>query len=68
MLKPIKGNSKRGVNVLGYKSEQVEYKKDFMPKPILLLADGLVISAVIGQRFYSNNEWLNAVVLKIENA
>jgi hypothetical protein len=27
-----------------------------------------VISAVNGQRFYTNNKWPNAVVLKIENA
>jgi alpha-L-fucosidase len=27
-----------------------------------------MISAVNGQRFYTNNKWPNAVVLKIENA
>jgi len=46
----------------------VEYKKDFdahiyvQPTPV-----GLVISAVNGQRFYTNNKWPNTVVLKIEN-
>jgi alpha-L-fucosidase len=29
---------------------------------------GLTISAVNGQRFYTNNKWPNAVVLKIANA
>jgi alpha-L-fucosidase len=28
---------------------------------------GLVISAVNGQRLYTNNKWPNPVVLKIEN-
>ena len=57
------------VSVLGFGSELVEYKKDFdaktyqTPTPI-----GLVISAVNGQRFYTNNKWPNAVVLKISNA
>ena len=69
VLTHIEGNSKTKVSVLGYKSELVEYKKNFdaktytAPTPI-----GLVISAVNGQRFYTNNQWPNAVVLKIENA
>ncbi len=28
---------------------------------------GLVVSAVNGQRLYTNNQWPNPVVLKIEN-
>ncbi len=69
VLTHIEGNDKTKVSILGYKGELVEYKKDFdaktyiSPTPI-----GLVISAVNGQRFYTNNKWPNAVVLKIENA
>ncbi|MEH6307357.1 hypothetical protein RYH73_17040 [Olivibacter sp. CPCC 100613] len=29
---------------------------------------GLAISALNGQRFYTNNQWPNPIVLKIENA
>jgi alpha-L-fucosidase len=69
VLTHIEGNEKTKVSILGYKSELVEYKQGFdakayvSPTPI-----GLVISAVNGQRFYTNNKWPNAVVLKIENA
>ncbi|HEU4555811.1 MAG TPA: alpha-L-fucosidase [Chitinophaga sp.] len=68
VLKTLQGNAQTKVSVLGYGSELVEYKKDFdahvyvQPTPI-----GLVISAVNGQRFYTNNKWPNPVVLKIEN-
>ena len=69
VLEPIEGNSKTKINDLRYKSEQVDYKKDFDAKTYIApIPIWLVISAVIGQRFYSNNEWPNAVVLKIENA
>jgi alpha-L-fucosidase len=69
VLTHVEGNDKTKVTILGYKSELVEYKKDFdagtyvSPTPI-----GLVVSAVNGQRFYTNNQWPNAVVLKIEHA
>ncbi len=69
VLTHIEGNEKTKVSILGYKGELVEYKKDFdakiylSPTPI-----GLVINAVNEQRFYTNNKWPNAVVLKIENA
>ncbi|SEM94713.1 alpha-L-fucosidase [Chitinophaga rupis] len=68
VLKTLQGNAQTKVSVLGYASELVEYKKDFdahiyvQPTPV-----GLVISAVNGQRFYTNNKWPNPVVLKIEN-
>lgn len=69
VLTHIEGNERTKVSILGYKGELVEYRKDFdartyvSPTPI-----GLVISAVNGQRFYTNNKWPNPVVLKIENA
>jgi len=68
VLKTLEGNAQTKVSVLGYGSELVEYKKDFdthiyvQPTPV-----GLVISAVNGQRFYTNNKWPNPVVLKIES-
>ena len=57
------------MNVLGFGSKLVEYRKGFdagvyiMPSPI-----GLTVSAVNGQRFYTDNQWPNAVVLKIDGA
>jgi alpha-L-fucosidase len=69
VLTHIIGNLRTKVSVLGFKSELVEYKVGFdaniYNSPTNL---GLVISAVNGQRFYTNNKWPNAVVLKIENA
>lgn len=69
LLPMIIGTAQTKVSVLGYKSELVEYRNGFdatirwQPTPL-----GLAISAVNGQRLYTNNQWPNAVVLKIENA
>lgn len=69
VLTHIEGDANTKVSVLGFKSELVEYREGLdagiytSPTPI-----GLVVSAVNGQRFYTNNQWPNAVVLKIENA
>lgn len=69
VLTHIDGPDKTRVSTPGYKSELVEYKNGcdsqtyLSPTPL-----GLVVSAVNGQRFYTNNRWPNAVVLKIENA
>lgn len=65
----IEATAQTKVNILGYGSKLVEYKKDFdaslkiAPTPI-----GLVVSAVNGQRFYTNNLWPNTVVMRFENA
>ena len=57
------------ISVLGFQSELVEYKVGFDAKLYIAPTPmGLVVSAVNGQRFYTNNHWPNAVVLKIENA
>ena len=69
VLTHIEGNANTKVSVLGYKSELVEYKKGFDASTYIAATPiGLVVSAVNGQRFYTNNQWKNAVVLKIENA
>ena len=69
VLTHIEGNAKTTVTTLGYKAELVEYKKDFDARTYVSpTAIGLVVSAVNGQRFYTNNKWPNAVVLRIENA
>jgi alpha-L-fucosidase len=68
VIKSLKGNSNTKVSILGYDSKLVEYRKNFDASiyvdnsPI-----GLTISAVNGQRFYTNNKWDNPVVFKIEN-
>ena len=69
VLTHIEGNEKTKINILGYKSEFVEYKQGFDAKVYTNATPiGLVISAVNGQRFYTDRKWPNAVVLKIENA
>jgi alpha-L-fucosidase len=69
VLSNVIGNEKTQVEILGYKSELVEYKQDFDAKTYVSASPlGLTISAVNGQRFYTNNKWPNAVVLKISNA
>jgi alpha-L-fucosidase len=68
VLKTLQGNEQTKVSVLGFGSELVEYKKDFDTHVYVKSTPiGLLISAVNGQRFYTNNKWPNPVVLKIEN-
>ncbi len=68
ILKQIKTTSETKISVLGYASELVEYRSNidanvyFHETPI-----GLIISAVNGHRMYTNNQWPNPVVLKLEN-
>jgi alpha-L-fucosidase len=69
VLHNILGSDKTTVEILGYKAELVEYKQNFDAKTYVSASPlGLTISAVNGQRFYTNNKWPNAVVLKISNA
>ena len=64
----LKGGPDTRVSVLGYASELIEYRENadaavrWQPTDL-----GLVVSAVRGQRLYTNNKWPNPVVLKIEN-
>lgn len=68
VFRTLSGTDQTKVSILGYASELVEYKPGFdagiytSSTPI-----GLVISAVNGHRLYTNNQWPNPVVLKIEN-
>ena len=68
MFRTLKANENTKVSVLGYGSELVEYRKGF---DAAIRVDstslGLVVSAVNGQRLYTNNRWPNPLVLKIEN-
>ena len=68
VLRSVKAGKDTRVSVLGYKSELLEYSEN---ADVALRWDdsevGLVISAVNGQRLYTNNAWPNPVVLKIEN-
>jgi len=69
VLTHIEGNANTKVSVLGFNSEFVEYKIGFDAKLYNNASPlGLVVSAVNGQRFYSNRRWPNAIVLRIENA
>jgi alpha-L-fucosidase len=69
VLTHLQGNANTNVSILGYKSELVEYKVGLDAKIYTeSTPTGLVISAVNGQRFYTDRRWPNTVVLKIENA
>jgi alpha-L-fucosidase len=64
----LQGSDKTKVSVLGYGSELVEYREGFDAKVYVQPTQlGLLVSAVNGQRLYTNNKWPNPVVLKIEN-
>lgn len=64
----LAGGPETRVSILGYASELIEYSQTadasirWQPTDI-----GLVVSAVRGQRMYTNNKWPNPIVLKIEN-
>ncbi len=68
VFKTLEGNDKTKVSILGYASEPVVYGSDSDAKIYTSITTiGLVISAVNGHRLYTNNQWPNPVVLKIEN-
>lgn len=68
VLKTLQGNEHTKISILGYGSELVEYRKNFDAKLYFQSTPlGLVISAVNGHRMYTNNQWPNPIVLKIEN-
>ncbi|MBW8683399.1 alpha-L-fucosidase [Chitinophaga rhizophila] len=68
VLRTLEGTPQTKVSILGYASELVEYKEGFdagiymQSTPV-----GLLISAVNGQRFYTDRKWPNPVVIKIEH-
>ena len=69
LLKTIEGSSETKVSILGYKSELLEYKEGFDAKIYFQPTKmGLLVSAVNGHRLYTNNQWPNPVVLRMENA
>ncbi|WP_218127779.1 alpha-L-fucosidase [Niabella drilacis] len=69
LLPSIEGTHNTTVSILGYGSELVEYRTNADTKIYTTSTPtGLLVSAVNGQRFYTNNRWPNAVVLKIEDA
>lgn len=69
LLSKVGSNENTTVSLLGYASELVEYRPDFDASVRWQQTDeGLLISAVNGHRLYTNNQWPNPVVLKIENA
>ena len=68
VFRTLKGNENTKVSILGYGSELLEYKPGFDARIYISTTPiGLVISAVNGHRLYTNNQWPNPVVLKIEN-
>jgi alpha-L-fucosidase len=68
VFRTLSGNDQTKISILGYASELVEYRPGYDAKIYFSTSPvGLVISAVNGQRLYTNNKWPNPVVLKIEN-
>ncbi|GAB6008211.1 alpha-L-fucosidase [Bacteroidia bacterium] len=68
-IKSIEANEKTQVSILGYASELIEYREGADAKIYHYASPlGLTISAVNGLRLYTNNQWPNPIVLKIENA
>lgn len=68
VFKTLEGNEKTKVSILGYASELVEYRPGYDASIYTSNTPmGLLISAVNGHRLYTNNQWPNPVVLKIEN-
>lgn len=66
LLPMIEGTDSTTVEILGYRSELVEYRDGYDASLRFSSGNlGLAISAVNGQRFYTNNRWPNAVVLKL---
>lgn len=69
VFRTLQGTPETKASILGYASELVEYRPGYdagiyvNSTPI-----GLVISAVNGHRLYTNNQWPNPVVIKIEKA
>jgi alpha-L-fucosidase len=68
VFRTLSGNDLTKVSILGYASELLEYNPDKDTKIYTSSTPlGLVVSAVNGHRLYTNNQWPNPVVLKIEN-
>jgi alpha-L-fucosidase len=68
LLKTLDATPDTRVSIVGYDSELLEYKEGFDAKIYFQPTKmGLLISAVNGHRLYTNNQWPNPVVLKIEN-
>ncbi|MDR6197325.1 hypothetical protein [Siphonobacter sp. SORGH_AS_0500] len=68
MFHTLEGTAQTRVEVLGYASELVEYRQGFDARLLVQPTSmGLAVSAVNGQRLYTNNQWPNPVVLKISN-
>ena len=68
VLRTLEGSAQTKVSILGYASELVEYKENFDASIYVQNTPvGLLISAVNGQRFYTDRKWPNPVVLKIEH-
>jgi alpha-L-fucosidase len=69
VLTHLQGDSSTEVSILGFDGKLVEYRKDFDAATYVESTRiGLVVSAVNGQRFYTDNRWPNAVVLRIRKA
>ncbi len=68
VFRSMDGSPQSRVSVLGYGSELVEYRGGFDPRIEYAATPlGLTVSAVNGHRMYTNYQWPNPVVLKIEN-
>ena len=67
LLKPVKGNNRTTVHILGQNKEVMEYTLDISPEPIFETGkNGLFVNIIKAQRL--NKTWDNPVVIKIQHA
>lgn len=68
VFRTMKASAETQVSVVGYGSQLIEYRENADAGIRWAATDiGLVVSAVRGQRLYTNNKWPNPVVLRIKN-
>jgi alpha-L-fucosidase len=67
-LKSIKATPNTKISVLGQNDEALEYQPNVVPKSSFRQqGDTLILRAMHAQRLYTNRQWPNPVVIKLEN-
>lgn len=67
-LKSIKATANTRISVLGQNDEVLEYQPTVKPKSTFRQqGDTLILRAMHAQRLYTNRQWPNPIVIKLEN-
>jgi len=68
LLNGIRSDDNTKVSILGHNGEVLEYRPEADAKVYWSnTQNGLLVSAIRGQRLYNNTQWPNPIVIKIEN-